>query len=60
MYALAKDEDSSVVIRSEGYVLTNNNYRYDYRIMDGIVVMALLICSIIPIYVYLHIRKKGY
>ena len=60
LYALAKDEDSSVVIRSEGYVLTNNNYRYDYRIMDGIVVMTLLICSIIPIYVYLHIRKKGY
>ena len=60
LYALAKDDDSYIVVRSEGYVLNNNGYKVNYSVGDAILVVSLLILCIAPISIYLYIRKKGY
>ena len=60
LYALAKDDDSWIVERSEGYLLNNKNTSVKYSIGDAIFVVSLLIICVIPISVYLFIRRKGY
>ena len=60
LYALAKDNDSWVVEKSEGFVLNHLNTTVSYTIGDVILVVSLLIAAIVPIYIYLIIRKKGY
>ena len=60
LYALAKDDDSWVVEKSEGYVLNNNQEWVRYSIEDLIFIVSLLIVMVLPISIYLFIRKKGY
>lgn len=60
LYALAKDDDSYIVVRSEGYVLNNAGYKVNYSIKDAILLVSLMIVAIAPISIYLYIRKKGY
>lgn len=60
LYALAKDDDSWVVEKSEGFVLNHVSTTVSYTIGDAILIVSLLIVAIVPIYIYLLIRKKGY
>lgn len=60
LYALAKDEDSYIVSRSEGYTLDDTGFYVSYSEYDAILVVSLLIIAIIPISIYLFIRKRGY
>lgn len=60
LYALAKDDDSWIVERSEGYVLNNKSNKVEYTIGDAILIVSLLIICVAPISIYLFIRKKGY
>ena len=60
LYALAKDDVSYVVSRSEGYILDDGSFKVSYSVNDGILIVSLLILAIAPISIYLFIRKKGY
>ena len=60
LYALAKDGSSYKVSRSEGYTLDDTGFYVSYSEYDAILVVSLLIISIIPISIYLFIRKRGY
>ena len=60
LYALAKDEDSFAVKRSEGYVLNGTGYKMNYNMYDVIFVLSFAVCAVVPIVIYLYIRKKGY
>ena len=60
LYALAKDDVSYVVSRSEGYILDDGGFKVSYSVNDGILIVSLLILAIAPISIYLFIRKKGY
>lgn len=60
LYALAKDEKSYAVSRSEGYTLNDTGFYVSYNEYDAILVVSLLIISIVPISIYLFIRKRGY
>lgn len=60
LYALAKDEDSYIVAKSEGYALNDYGYKVYYNINDAIFIVSLLILCVVPVAIYLYIRKKGY
>ena len=60
LYALAKDDDSFTVVRSEGYVLTGQRYMVSYSIGDAIFVTGVLALGVVSVLIYLYIRKKGY
>ena len=60
LYALAKDDESYTVSRSEGYTLNDSGIKISYSIYDAIYVVSLLIVAILPISIYLFIRKRGY
>lgn len=58
LYALAKDEDSSLVVRSDEYVLKKSSKINKVIIDDVIIVFVLGVLAIAPIAVYLIIRVK--
>lgn len=60
LYALAKDDDSWVVKKSEGYILNNVHPMPIYNQRDMILIASLAVLAILPIAIYLCIRKKGY
>lgn len=60
LYALARDDDTWVVERSEGYTLQNEGYRVTYNIYDYILIVSLLILCIIPVLTYIFISKRRY
>ena len=60
LYALAKDDNSTIVSRSEGYILDDTGFTVSYTINDAILIVSLLIVAIVPISIYLFVRKRGY
>lgn len=60
LYALAKDDDSFIIERSEGYDLNNKTGQVKHTISDAIFLVSLAIVAIIPVSIYLSIRKRGY
>ena len=58
LYALAKDSDSVAVVRSDEYILTENNKINKVNQDDVIFVIILSILAILPIIVYIVIRGK--
>ena len=58
LYALAKDDDSSLVVRSDEYVLKKSSRINKIIIDDVIIVFVLGVLAIAPIAVYLIIRVK--
>lgn len=60
IYALAKDNDSWVVEKSEGYALSYSENKSNYKINDWIFIVSLLILCVLPITIYLYIGKKEY
>ena len=60
LYALAKDSDSTIVVRSDGYKLNDTGFSVNYDVYDAILVVSLLILAIVPISIYLFVRRKGY
>jgi len=60
LYALAKDDDSTIVVRSDGYKLNDGGFKVNYDVYDGILMVSLLILAVVPISLYLFIRRKGY
>lgn len=58
LYALAKDENSSTVVRSEEYIL-KKSVRINKIIIDDVIIVCVLgVLAIAPIAVYLIIRIK--
>ena len=60
LYALAKDDDSWVVEKSEGYILNNIHPTPTYDLGDMILLVSLAILAVVPVVIYLFVRKKGY
>jgi hypothetical protein len=60
LYALAKDEDSYIVSRSEGYTLDDNGFSFELTINDWIFIVSLLILVVVPILIYLSTRRRLY
>ena len=60
LYALAKDDDSWVVEKSEGYTLNNIHPLPTYDRTDYFIIVLLIVVAIVPIVSYLIIRKKGH
>ena len=58
LYALAKDDDSTIVVRSDEYVLKKKEQLNDIIWKDFIFVGGLCILAILPIIIYLGIRGK--
>mgnify|MGYP003295653248 CR=1 FL=1 len=58
LYALAKDDDSSLVVRSDEYILKKGTKINKVIIDDVIIVFILGVLAIAPIAVYLIIRVK--
>lgn len=58
LYALAKDDNSAVVVRSEEYVLTRTKRITRLILHDYIFVGSLCIGAFLPIFIYLVIRGK--
>lgn len=58
LYAMAKDDDSTVVVRSSEYVLKKKE-KLNKIVMDDVVIVSVLgALAIIPICIYLGIRGK--
>lgn len=60
LYALARDEDSWIVERSEGYILNDVHPETVYYLEDILLIIGLSLLAITPVCIYLIIRKKGY
>ena len=60
LYALAKDDDSWVVEKSEGYVLNNTPHLSEFENEDVIIIAILALLTLIPVVIYMGISKKGY
>ena len=58
LYALAKDDISSIVVRSDEYVFTKNTRLNKVERSDVIFVVSLCVCAIIPVIIYLFVRGK--
>lgn len=58
LYALAKDEDSVVVVRSDEYVLERSKEINSIILKDAIIVGALILVAVLPILIYLHVRGR--
>jgi hypothetical protein len=58
LYALAKDDDSAIVVRSDEYVLKKKDLLNRIIMHDLIFVLGLCVLAIIPVVVYLFIRGK--
>ena len=60
LYALAKDDDSWVVEKSEGYVLNSTQHLSTFERDDVIIVAILALLTLLPVVIYMGISKKGY
>ena len=58
LYALAVDNDSQVVVRSDKYVLKMKDKLNRIIVKDVVFVIALIFGAILPIVIYLFIREK--
>lgn len=58
LYALAKDDDSYVVVRSEKYVLSGSGFVNKIIYKDFILVGILCVAAALPIFIYLFVRGK--
>lgn len=58
LYALAKDEDSYAVVRSEKYILMENSRLNKIVYSDFILVGILILGATIPVVIYLFVRGK--
>lgn len=58
LYAMAKDEDSVIVVRSNAYILKKKAKLNKIITKDIIFVGALVVLGIVPIAIYLSIRGK--
>ena len=58
LYALAKDDDSYVVVRSEKYVLNGSGFVNKIIYKDFILVGILCVAAALPIFIYLFVRGK--
>lgn len=58
LYALAKDDDSYVVVRSEKYVLNESGFVNKIIYKDFILVGLLCIGAALPVFIYLFVRGK--
>lgn len=58
LYAMAKDDDSTVVVRSDEYVLKKKEKLNKIVMNDVVIVSVLGALAIIPICIYLGIRGK--
>lgn len=58
LYALAKDDDSYVVVRSEKYILMESNRLNKIVYSDFILVGILALGATIPVVIYLFVRGK--
>ncbi len=58
LYALAKDDDSYIVVRSEKYELYSNHSVNKIIVKDFIIVGILCIAAAIPVFIYIFVRGK--
>lgn len=58
LYALAKDDDSYVVVRSEKYVLNESRFVNKIIYKDFILVGLLCLGAALPVFIYLFVRGK--
>lgn len=58
LYALAKDDDSTVVVRSDKYILKKDDKLVDTRNKDILFVIFICILAAVPIFIYLGIKKR--
>lgn len=58
LYALAKDGNSEVVVRSDEYVLTNKRVVNKVNKSNVIFVAIMVVIAALPIFIYLLIREK--
>jgi len=58
LYALAKDDDSTVVVRSDEYVLKEETRLTKIVLKDVVFVGGLIVLSALPIFAYLIVRGK--
>lgn len=58
LYALAKDEDSTTVVRSSEYILTKQKQINKVSRSNVVFVVMLVVISSLPIFIYLIIREK--
>lgn len=58
LYALAKDGNSEVVVRSDEYILTNSRGVNRIDKSNLVFLLGLIIISTMPIFIYLLIREK--
>ena len=58
LYALAKDDDSTIVVRSDKYILKEKDKLNRIVMNDVFFVIGLIVLAIIPIWIYLVIRGK--
>ena len=58
LYALAKDDDSVTVVRSDEYVLTNQRQVNRVSKSNVIFVAIMVVVAALPIFIYLLIREK--
>lgn len=58
LYALARDNDSIVVVRSDEYILERGKDINSIILKDAVIVGALILLAVVPILIYLHVRGK--
>lgn len=58
LYALAVDDDSIVVVRSDEYVLKKKERLNNIRVNDVIFVIGLAVLAVLPVVIYINIRGK--
>ena len=58
LYALAKDDDSVAVVRSDEYILKEEKILNEIMLEDTMLVLGLCVGAVLPIVIYLIIRGK--
>ena len=58
LYALAKDNENSIVVRSNEYILKKNTRINNTNLSDLLFVLGVSVCAVVPIVVYLFVRGK--
>ena len=58
LYALAKDDNSTVVVRSDKYILKKDDKLVDTRNKDILFVIFICLLASVPIFIYLGIKKR--
>jgi len=58
LYAIAKDEESIVVVRSDEYIIEKNTRINRVVKGDIIFVLGLCVCAFVPIIIYVFVRGK--